>query len=429
MTLAAALLLALGVAGVPRSSEAASLSISNNFSPYNKKRSNRPYTKYIVLHTTENLEKGSLRKVVREGLAHYFVTQSGMVYRVIDKSKIAKHAGRSMWEGHTTIDKYAIGIEVSGYHYKDLTDAQYEALKELLRQLKSLYKIDDENILTHSMVAYGRPNLFHKADHRGRKRCGMIFAKPEVRVRLGLNNGPKGDPDVASGRLIVADKDLFRNLFSLSRKPYQATVQTASVKAPRPKFDPAEQASSKDSAETFTIQRNRTAWQIAREMYNHPSTVYVFPNGRKLKGDQIKDWAHIPVKTRVTLGEAEDTQPFEGFLEIGKDGNSAEEIAGISSTRSTTIYFFPDGLIRTGAELNGRRSTQKLLNDPPQSTKVLLGYVYGGYVKSSRTPSSIAGMKWNYPSTYYRYPDGNIVSGDDISEGEIPAGTLVFYQE
>jgi len=73
LTLAAALLLALGVAGVPRSSEAASLSISNNFSPYNKKRSNRPYTKYIVLHTTENLEKGSLRKVVREGLAHYFV--------------------------------------------------------------------------------------------------------------------------------------------------------------------------------------------------------------------------------------------------------------------------------------------------------------------------------------------------------------------
>ena len=131
----------------------------------------------------------------------------------------------------------------------------------------------------------------------------------------------------------------------------------------------------------------------------------------------------------MILNEGEDAQPFEGFLEIGKDGSTAEEIAGTSSTRSTTIYFFPDGYIRTGAELNNSRSTRKLLSNTPEKTKILLGYVYGGYVKNRRPPSSIAGVKWNYPSTYYRYPDGSIVSGDDINDKDVPAGTLVFYQE
>ena len=59
---------------------------------------------------------------------------------------------------------------------------------------------------------------------------------------------------------------------------------------------------------------------------------------------------------------------------------------------------------------------------------MLVGYVYGGYVQSSRPPSSIAGIKWNYPSTFYRFPDGRIVSGDEIDRSAIPARTLIFYQ-
>ncbi len=59
---------------------------------------------------------------------------------------------------------------------------------------------------------------------------------------------------------------------------------------------------------------------------------------------------------------------------------------------------------------------------------MLVGYVYGGYVKVQRPPSRIAGEKWNYPSTYYRIPDGTIRSGDDVNPKAIPAGTLVFFQ-
>jgi hypothetical protein len=85
-------------------------------------------------------------------------------------------------------------------------------------------------------------------------------------------------------------------------------------------------------------------------------------------------------------------------------------------------------LIRTGRELERRSSTRSLLEKPPAGTRILVGYVYGGYVKSRRPPAAIAGTKWNYPSTYYRFPDGTIASGDQVDASAIPGGSLVFYQ-
>jgi N-acetylmuramoyl-L-alanine amidase len=398
-----------------------SIQIETRSSPLNRKRPRRPNTRYIILHTTEGEEEGSLRKLVRFGEAHYCVSNSGRIFRIIDKEKIAKHAGRSMWEGRSPIDNYSIGIEVVGYHNQDINDAQYTALRELLKQLKSFYHISDKNILTHSMVAYGRPNRFHNDSHRGRKRCGMIFAQPEVRARLGLESKPEHDSDVAAGRLKVGDRELFNFLFAAEPKP---TLVAAVGKPPT-----AVPAKPDMPSESSIINDNWSAWSIARERYNDPSTVYIFPNGKRFGGDQIQDWAKIPYGTKVVLGEAEDSQSFEGFLEIGKDGDTPQAVAGEAYAKATSIYFFPDGMIRTGAELKKRRSARKLLIHSPKGTRILVGYVYGGHVKTRRPPSSIAGSKWNYPSTYYRYPDGSMLSGDDIDAGSVPAGTLVFYQE
>ncbi len=405
----------------PSQACAASLRTENRFSPLNKKRPLRPSTRYIILHTTEGDEEGSLRKIVRFGEAHYCVSPSGKVYRIIDKAKIAKHAGRSMWEGRSSIDNHSIGIEVVGYHNRDISEAQYTALLALLAQLKSLYGIADKNVLTHSMVAYGRPNQFHHDNHRGRKRCGMIFAKPEVRARLGLESRPDHDADVESGRLRVADRELFSYLFAARPKvTLVAAADKPAVSAP-----PAVETPTESSV----IGGAWTAWSIARERYDSPSTVYIFPNGRKQSGDQIRDWAKIPSGTRVVLNETEDNQPFEGFLEIGKDGDTPQAVAGAAYAKATSIYFFPDGMIRTGAELKKHRSTRKLLTQAPKGTRILVGYVYGGYVKTRRPPSTIAGAKWNYPSTFYRLADGRMLSGDDIDAGSVHAGTLVFYQE
>jgi N-acetylmuramoyl-L-alanine amidase len=410
------------------------LAITDQLSPLNSKRPRRPNTLYIVLHTTEGEDEGSLRKLVRYGEAHYFISSAGKVYRIIDKSKIAKHAGRSMWEGRSTLDNYGIGIEVAGYHNKDITDAQYESLRKLLKQLQYFYSISDADVLTHSMVAYGRPNRFHDDNHRGRKRCGMIFANPQIRERLGLMDAPHHDPDVEAGRLNIGDKELFRYLFTEKSESVLLASNTRPIAVSEPAPTPAPTTTTtverrEIPSESPLIGINSTAWQIARERYDDPSTIYVFPDGRRLNGSQIQDWGRIPMGTRVILDETGDTQPFEGFLEIGKDGDTSQAIAGKSYTSATTIYFFPNGFIRTGAELKKHRLNQKLLKNPPTGTRILVGYVYGGYVKKGRRPSSIAGEKWNYPSTYYRYADGSMLSGDDITEKSVPGGTLVFYQQ
>jgi hypothetical protein len=181
-------------------------------------------------------------------------------------------------------------------------------------------------------------------------------------------------------------------------------------------------------AESNIITKNWTPWNIARERYDQPDTIYAFPDGKRLRGDQIQDWNKIPEGTRVQVAENENEQPMVGFLEIGKDGDTTRALAGDAFDRETTIYFFPNGLIRTGRDLKSDKTTRVLLDRPPQGTRVLLGYIYGGFVRSRRPPSSIAGIKWNYPSTIYRFPDGRIASGDEIDDSAIPVRTLIFYQ-
>jgi N-acetylmuramoyl-L-alanine amidase len=393
---------------------AASLDIRNHYSPRNRVRPKRPYTWYIVLHTTEGGETGSLRKVWRRGETHYFVTKNGRVYRVVDKSKIATHAGRSMWDGHGPIDNYSIGIEVVGYHDHDITDAQYRAVRELLRQLQSLYKIPDKNVLTHSMVAYGRPNRFYPFNHRGRKRCGMIFARPDVRKRLGLSASPKSDPDVRAGRLKIADLALQQYLYHARSEAAPGTAtQVADSGAP-------------SGSDGNVITARRTAWYIARDQYDSPHTVYIFPDGTRQPGDEITDWGRMPVGTTVLVSQ-EDESSFEGFVEA-KEGESGRTIAGEAFASETTIYLLPSGMVRTGHDLHRRRSTRRLLEALPAGTRVLVGYIYGGHVKRNRLPSRIAGRKWNYPSTFYRLPDGTILSGDEIDDSQIPPNTLVLFQ-
>jgi hypothetical protein len=324
-----------------------------------------------------------------------------------------------MWEGHRNIDNYALGIEVSGYHNKEITTAQYAALRELLYQLQGMYGITDDHVLTHSMVAYGRPNQFQSGNHRGRKRCGMIFADTGVRKRLGLTAKPQRDADVEAGRLTVGDKELYSYLFyAPSRSSLVAVAHAAD----------AGETSVATPVESNIISKDWTAWRIARELYNDPGTTYVFPNGTRYQGDAIQDWSNIPKGTQVLLAEASQSQIFEGFQEIGKDGDTAWALAGKEYDDATSIYFLPNGMIRTGANLKSNPSTQSLLEHLPTGTRILTGYIYGGYVKNSRYPKTIAGIKWNYPSTYYRLPNNQIVSGDEIDDKSVPAGTLIFYQ-
>jgi len=378
--------------------------ITNNYSPLNRQRSIRRHTDYIILHTTEASQAGSLNELKRYGEAHYLVGKNGHVYRIINKNKIATHAGRSMWKGRTNLDTFSIGIEVVGYHNKEITSAQYKALRELIAQLQEIYKIPDEDVLPHSMVAYGSPNRWHRYAHRGRKRCGMLFAKRDVRKKLGLDRQPTYDPDVKSGRLRNADPYLAKVLYGSAREQKSAVKQFSS-----PNY--------------LVISAKRSAWDIARDRYDSPDTTYIMPDGRRLRGDQIKDWKSMKAGTRVILSGLQHENAPDGVKEIGRNGKSAADIAGADVKASTTIYFLKDGRVRQGNEL-----TDKIIKNLPDGTRMLVGYVNGGYVRSKHTAYDICGSKWNLPSTFYRLSNGSIVPGTGFKSPDIPPKTMVFFQ-
>ena len=80
-------------------------------SPKNPDRPVRKATTLIVLHTTEAPAKGSLRHLSERGECHYCVTEDGTVYQIVDRHRVAFHAGTSMWNGQENVDRFSIGIE------------------------------------------------------------------------------------------------------------------------------------------------------------------------------------------------------------------------------------------------------------------------------------------------------------------------------
>ena len=215
-------------------SGASAIDFSNRYrSPRNAERRVRKSTELIVLHTTEAPAKSSLNKLCERGEAHYCVTEVGTVYRIIDRDRVAFHAGRSMWNGKEDADEFSIGIECVGYHDKAMGMVQIRAIRDLVKELQKMYKIPDERVVCHSHVAYGAPNKWQKKNHRGRKRCGMLFAMPSVRAQLELARRPASDADVRAKRLVVGDDYLRRVLYgsvdtmksSYPKQPVQTQAQ------------------------------------------------------------------------------------------------------------------------------------------------------------------------------------------------------------
>ncbi len=297
-------------------------------SPRSRERPRRSTTLYIILHTTEGGSAGALRKLQRRGEAHYLVDETGGVFRIVNRRRVAYHCGRSMWDGRTNLDEVSIGIEVAGYHYRALSAAQVRSLAALLRELQRIYRIPDERVLTHSMVAYGAPNRWHRQNHRGRKRCGMQFACPNLRRRLGLHAQPLFDPDVRAGRLISADPELAAALYG-SAQASRSPSFAAGASGP------------------LTVTAGRTAWDIARERYDHPDTFYIFPDNRKRRGNEITDWAALPPGTRILLG-------YQVGGPLGPR-RRAFDISGARWNAPDTFYLFPDGRLVPGDAIDERR--------------------------------------------------------------------------
>ncbi|MEB0038875.1 MULTISPECIES: 1,6-anhydro-N-acetylmuramyl-L-alanine amidase AmpD [unclassified Pseudomonas] len=89
--------------------------------------------------------------------AHFLIERDGVLTQFVSCLDRAWHAGISRFEGRETCNDYSIGIELEGTDELPFTDAQYDALIELTRQLQSTFSaITTQRICGHSDIAPGR---------------------------------------------------------------------------------------------------------------------------------------------------------------------------------------------------------------------------------------------------------------------------------
>jgi hypothetical protein len=358
------------------------------------------------------------------------VDRDGKVYRIVDRNRVAYHCGTSMWSGRRNIDEVSIGIEVVGYHDRALTVAQYAALRELVLLLQKQFNVKDADVMPHAQVAYGNPNRWHRKSHRGRKRCGMGYATPSVRKLLGLEERWLVDPDVKARRLTVGDDFLSKVLYSKDGDkllPYKlpnmnaaATTKTASVKAGAKTSTKGvtQKTAVQPHVRELVIAKGQTAWDVAREAYNASTTTYVFPDGRRITGDKLRDWESLVAGTKVILGEYDGNHVL-----VLPAGAQLSSLLGEAMMASDTWYIRP-----TGGRIQGSHLTPKAIQAMPAGTKILMGYAMCGPVTSANLPSKLCPLRWDARDTYYLLPGKPLQAANQIDMKRVPAGTYIFYK-
>ena len=420
---------------------AAPLTLKDDYrSPRNKERPLRKATRLIVLHTTEAHAKSSLNKLSERGEAHYCVTEKGEVYRIIDRDREAFHAGRSMWNAKEECDEYSIGIEVVGHHDQSMPLPQLEALRLLLERLKKLYGIPDAQVVCHSHVAYGAPNTWHKQKHRGRKRCGMLFAMPSVRAKLGLKARPKYDPDVNAKRLVQADPYLASILYGSvdTMAAHYGRTKTASPggRGSAVRAVAAKPAKPKMPAKPVAKPVVAQAKPVAPPPVKKPPLIVPKPpeeppaEPAKAEEEGSTDWLRVVglkggyfrkkaklVMPATSAALTEESADSEG----GKSpGAGTDSEGGKSQKADANVLPLPKDLY-IGKMGDGVKDLSALAKLPD--------YVRGGPVTADLSPFKIAGAAWRSPNTYYYSPSGKIVTGDKVDEKAIEVGTFIFYKK
>lgn len=134
----------------------------------------------IVFHTTESdiapFEESSkqriewlgqqlLQFVRREHSYHYVIDRYGRVYRIVEESDAANHAGYSVWGDsrglYVNLNDSFIGVAFEGRtgQRQDITAAQVSAVRMLTEMLRARYSIPPEDCVTHAQVSVAPWNM------------------------------------------------------------------------------------------------------------------------------------------------------------------------------------------------------------------------------------------------------------------------------
>jgi AmpD protein len=113
--------------------------------------------------------------------AHFLLRRNGAVIQFVPCLKRAWHAGVSRWRDLARCNDFSIGIELEGCDWLPFEEAQYWALDDLTRALRSAYPIED--IVGHADIAPGRKTdpgpCFDWSRYRAARGCCAQLAKKD----------------------------------------------------------------------------------------------------------------------------------------------------------------------------------------------------------------------------------------------------------
>ncbi len=145
------------------------LPIINQPSPNFNERHSGVIPSLVVLHYTdvETIKEALdiLTDPTREVSSHYLIDTDGCVYRLVEETKRAWHAGPSHWRGLENINHYSIGIELQNYGYEfykkhlrwpPYTPELMKSLVALIKDIQTRYPIEINNIVGHNHIAPSR---------------------------------------------------------------------------------------------------------------------------------------------------------------------------------------------------------------------------------------------------------------------------------
>ncbi len=133
----------------------------------------------IVIHYTETKTCEHALRILcnadspKRVSSHWVIDRDGTVYRLVDESKRAWHAGKSFWDGIEDCNSASIGIELVNDGAEEYPQPQLDALVELCAGIRSRHNI--RHVVGHSDIAPDR-----------KRDPGPLFPWERLRQQEGL---------------------------------------------------------------------------------------------------------------------------------------------------------------------------------------------------------------------------------------------------
>ena len=116
----------------------------------------------VILHYTERGFAESLHLLTQGEVSSHYLINENTVYRLVDESLCAFHAGESYWQGRSHINDTSIGIEIvhqgfqeneNGVQWLPYSEQQIAMVIALVKDIVIRYQIHPTCVIGHSDIA------------------------------------------------------------------------------------------------------------------------------------------------------------------------------------------------------------------------------------------------------------------------------------